>query len=203
MSISITKNYFLLHPANRTSLPEEVTAKLQQAKSIIVIEADQYKQLVEITSFKSLKPIFKSASFSIYDCNNKVICFANSITNFNVPSLQSNCDIKIFTIQHLSSFKDNVGSETTYVMRQLSAGMNIDSDIPSLEVPNFISGFSAKIGSLSKLQDLPFICYIAYISDFDEINLKKILQVFKDRLNIIDDANFSGQCLYSNSNLYS
>lgn len=170
----------------------------------MIVEGGHCKQIIDQTSFKTIDPVFKTSGFYLYSVNEKIICFSSQNIYPKLPTpLSSGCKVKMLSLQHLSSYKAHYSREATCIVRKLTSEKSEDDTIASLETPNFISGgFAADVGSLCKLHDIPFTCYIAYISDLDEITMKNILQLLKNRLNIIENDDLKSHCLYNSSNLY-
>lgn len=170
---------------------------------MVIIEGGFSKQIIDQTSFKSIDPIFKTSGFYLYALEEKIVCFSSQNNYPKLPTPSTDCKIKMLSLQHLSSYKAIYNRDATCIVRKLTTEENIEDDeIANLETPNFISGFSADLGSLCKLHDIPFTCYIAYINNLDEITMKNILQLMKNRLRVIENDNLKSHCLYNNSNLY-
>lgn len=184
-------------------MPDDIIEKLKAAKELVIIEGTHSKQIIDQTSFKAIDPVYKSTGFYLYSLDDKIVCFSSQSNFPKLPTPSTSCKVKMLSLQHLSSYKAHYNREATFIVRKLTSEKNEeDEKVANLETPNFITGFAADVGSACKLQDIPFTCYIAYISDLDEITMKNILQLLKNRLNVIENDSLKSNCLYNNSNLY-
>ena len=168
----------------------------------MIIEGTHIKQIIDQTSFKAMNPAYKKTGFYLYSLDEKIVCFSSQNNFPKLPTPSTSCKVKMLSLQHLSSYKAHYNREATCIVRKLTSEKCEDDQVVNLETPNFISGFSADVGSLCKFHDIPFTCYIAYISDLDAITMKNILELLKNRLKVIERVNLVSNCLYNNSNLY-
>ena len=120
-----------------------------------------------------------------------------TIAEFLEPwvKIAQSCDV--LSIQSMSDYKAEESPEAC-IVRGLNSSL---TDIPVLEVPNFISGAGAGVATFRKLLSLPFSCYIFYIDLLDILAIRTVLNVLK-RLEVPVDESIPLKPLHHKSDLY-
>lgn len=120
-----------------------------------------------------------------------------TITELLGPWIKSAENCVIISLQSTSDYKAEEIPESC-VIRSINSRF---SDIPRLEVPNFITGTGAGVASFRKIHELPFSCYIVYIDLFDVFSIRSVLKILK-RLQLPYDESVPLKPLHHKSDLY-
>lgn len=183
---------------------EKIPDKIQ---NFIVIEGNNALNLVHPSLLKKTSPLAKldGHKVEIFQINDFTICIVEekdlnyfaTITELLEPWIKAAENCSIVSLQSLSEYKAE-DVEETCIIRSISSKF---SDIPPLEVPNFITGTSAGIGTFRQLHNLPFSCFIVYIDLFDVFSIKVVLNLLK-RLQLPVDESITLRPLHHKSDLY-
>lgn len=141
--------------------------------------------------------VFNLPNCTICVSEEKDLNYFASITELLKPWIELAEKCSIISLQSLSDFKTDELPESCTI-RSINSEF---TDIPSLEVPNFITGVAAGVGSLRKLMSLSFSCYIVYIDLYDVFSIRTILDQLK-RIGVAYDKSINLRPLHHKSDLY-
>lgn len=200
-------NYFLcFRPVwkwNEEGGAGKIPAKIQ---NFALIEGNNAMNVVNPVILKNLSPIAKLAGHKveIFQKDNFIICIAEekdlnyfaTITELLEPWIQAAENCTIVSLQSISEYKIDEVPESCIIR-----SINGFADVPPLEVPNFITGVSAGVGTMRKLKDLPFSCFIVYVDIYDVFTIKTVVNLLK-RLQLPVDDTVAIKPLHQKSDLY-
>jgi hypothetical protein len=178
-------------------------------KNFIIVDGLKSLNVLQPSILKKISPVaslidHKVEVFKID--NDTILCaveeinlnYFATITELLEPLIMNAENCKILSLQSASEFKSHEVPETCLIR---SIGKSVFDDIKQLEVPNFITGVGAGIGTYRKIQNLPFSCFVVYIDIFDIVAIETILKFLK-RLGINYDESVKLRPLHLKSDLY-
>lgn len=179
----------------------------EKIENFIIIEGTNALNVVNPTILKNASPVakldghkvevFKVQNFTVCVVEEKDLNYFATITELLEPWIKEAENCTIVSLQSLSEYKSEELQESV-VMRSINSQFE---DIAALEVPNFITGAGAGVGTIRKLHDLPFSCFIAYVDIFDVLAIRTVLNLLK-RLGLPHDESVPLKPLHHKSDLY-
>lgn len=121
-----------------------------------------------------------------------------TITDLLEPWTKNAEDCMILSLQSISEYKSE-NLPDNCVLR--SIGKSQLTDVQLLEVPNFITGVAAGVGTIRKISELPFSCFVIYVDILDVVAIQTILR-FLNRLGLQHDESAKLRPLHLKSDLY-
>lgn len=181
-----------------------VDVKIQ---NLIVVDGTNALNIVNPSILKSKAPfakldghkveLFQIEDFVVCVVEEKDLNYFATITELLEPWIKAAVHCSIVSLQSCSEFKSEEIPESS-IIRSINSNF---SDIPRLEVPNFITGAGAGIGTMRQMLDLPFSCYIIYIDLYDVFSIRLVLNLLK-RLQLPHDESVPLKPLHQKSDLY-
>lgn len=176
-------------------------------QNFFIIEGTNALNVVNPSILKNASPIAKldGHKVEIFKLEDATVCIVEekdlnyfaTITELLEPWIKAAKNCTIVSLQSLSDYKSEDIPETC-IIRSLNSQLK---EFATLEAPNFITGAGAGIGTLRKIHDLPFSCYIVYVDLFDVIAIRTILKLLK-RLDLPFDESVPLKPLHHKSDLY-
>lgn len=142
--------------------------------------------------------VFLVGEFVICVCEEKNLNYFATITELLEPWTKAAENCTIVSLQSLTEFKTDTAPESGLI-RAINSKF---SDIPALETPNFITGAGAGVGTMRKINNMPFSVYIAYIEIYDITAVKTILGLLT-RLGLPSNEGALLRPLHYTGDLYS
>lgn len=180
---------------------------IENIKNLIIIEGTNALNVVQPSVLKKMTPVARidGHKVEIFQLENLTVCIVEekdlnyfaTITELLETwiTVAENCTI--VSLQSFSEYKAEEIPESCFV-RAINSQFN---DIRSLEVPNFITGVGAGVGTFRKISELTFSCYIVYIDLFDVFSIRIVLNLLK-RLELPYDESVTLKPLHHKSDLY-
>jgi len=185
---------------NKASYPANV-------EHFVIVEGTKAVDVINPSLLKNSAPIAEVAQHkvSIYELPGFTLCVSEekdlnyfaSITDLLKPWLDKAKLCSIISMQSISEYKTDADLDYCTI-RSINSQFK---DIPKLEVPNFITGVSAGVGTLRKVLELPFSCYVVYVDLLDVFTIKGVLNLLK-RIGLVGDESVTVKGLHHKSDLY-
>lgn len=121
-----------------------------------------------------------------------------TITELLEPWITKADKCMVLSLQSISEFKSENLPESCVIR---SIGKSHLNDVQLLEVPNFITGVAAGVGTFRKINELPFSCFVIYVDILDIVAIQTILK-FLQRLGVNYDKTVKLHPLHLKSDLY-
>ncbi|XP_001608222.3 proteasome assembly chaperone 1 [Nasonia vitripennis] len=159
----------------------------------------------------------KKTSSKIYFINGLYICIvdkelnlahAGQFTGAIAPLLSKSKSIIALTSDHMSYYKSEEGVSSASILNCLyssKARNHKNLKVPTLSIPNFVTGVCAGVLSYSEIADLHCIMYILYTDTFtlDSKNAHPLLELFSDLLGkTLPNFVAGGSSFFNKGNLY-
>lgn len=121
-----------------------------------------------------------------------------TITELLEPWIMKADECLLLSLQSISEFKSETVPESCVIR---SIGKSSLADVQLLEVPNFITGVAAGVGTMRRISELPFSCFVVYVDILDIVAIQTILR-FLQRLGVQHDETAKLRPLHLKSDLY-
>lgn len=179
----------------------------ESIQNFIIIEGHNALNVINPSILKNKSPIakldghkveiFKVGDFTICTVEEKDLNYFATITELLEPwtSVADTCTI--VSLQSISDYKAEHCPESCFV-RSINSKIG---DFPPLEVPNFITGVGAGVGTSRKINDRTFSCFVVYVDIYDVLAIRTILNLLK-HLELPHDESVVLKALHQKSDLY-
>lgn len=179
----------------------------ESVQNFIVIEGTNALNVINPSILKNKSPIakldghkveiFKVGDFTICTVEEKDLNYFATITELLEPWISAADTCTIVSLHSISEYKAEHCPESCFV-RSINSKLGA---YPPLEVPNFITGVGAGVGTSRKLSDRPFSCFVVYVDIYDVFSIRTILNLLK-HLELPCDENVAVKALHQKSDLY-
>jgi hypothetical protein len=176
-------------------------------QNFVIIEGTNALNIIQPSILKKSIPIarLEGCKVEVFQLESVTICtveendwnYYATVTELLEPWIKAAEKCTIVSLQSAYKYKSEELPESCLI-RSINSDL---SDVKALEVPNFITGVSAGVGSFRKILDLPFSCYIVYADLFDVITIRTILDLLK-RLKVPVDNSIALKPLHLKSDMY-
>lgn len=181
----------------------------KQFKNLVIVDGLKALDVLQPSVLKKVSPIasLKGHKVEIFNIDDgTMLCVVEelnlnyfaTITELLEPWIMHAENCYIISLQSASEYKSDTAPETCLIR---SIGKSDFDDVQKLEVPNFIAGVGAGVGTFRKIQNLPFSCFIIYIDIYDTVAIETILKFLK-RVNVNYDESVKLRPLHLKSDLY-
>lgn len=180
---------------------------MQNIKNFIIIEGTNALNVAYPSVLKKTTPIakldghkveiFQLEDFTVAVVEEKDLNYFATITELLEPWIKAAENCTIVSLQSTSEYKAEDVPESCFV-RSINSRF---ADVQSLDAPNFITGVGAGVGTLRKIDNLPFSCYVVYIDLYDVLSIRTVLNLLK-RLGLPHDESATIKPLHHKSDLY-
>ncbi|CRK98121.1 CLUMA_CG011489, isoform A [Clunio marinus] len=165
---------------------EDYKKKVSNSTNFLLVEGNNAHSIMENSLLKGANLIaqMKKHNIKVYHNDqffigiiedNKTDNFAASIAKLLSPWFESAKMCIILSLQSTAEYKNDNAFQNCVIRSVGNNGQNI----PTLEVPNFLTGCAAGICTLRKFNELQCSCFIAYIDLHDVISLNSIMSLLK------------------------
>lgn len=179
-------------------------------KNFIIVDGAKALDILQPSVLKKTTPVasltgHKVEIFNI-DHDLMILCvieennlnYFATITELLEPWIMKAEKCLMLSLQNISEYKSKNLPESCVIR---SIGKSHLSDVINLEVPNFITGVAAGVGTYRKINELPFSCFVIYVDILDVVAIQTILG-FLQRLGLKYDESAKIRPLHLKSDLY-
>lgn len=124
--------------------------------------------------------------------------YFSTITELLEPWITKAETCTVLSLQSISEFKSETSPESSVIR---SIGKSQLKDVKVLEVPNFITGIAAGVGTFRMINELSCSCFVIYVDILDIVAMQTILK-FLQRFGVSHDESAKLRPLHLKSDLY-
>ncbi|XP_011504310.1 PREDICTED: proteasome assembly chaperone 1 [Ceratosolen solmsi marchali] len=173
---------------------------LENSKLVCIIEYDCDKNSTRIYLIDN----------SIYVCivSTKLdLIHTGQLTEAIAPILSNSVNLYTLTSDHMLHFKSDEETNSISFLKKLCSSRsqsNENSEISTLNQPNFVTGACAGVFTYAEMTDLPCIMYILYTDTFilDSKNALPLVELFSDLFGKRPNLSAVNSSFFNKGNLY-